>query len=147
MPGLSRLNLPMASFYEFAEVCQSLSQTGSRLQMAEIVGEFLARLEIDEAETAARFMVGRALQQGEEKRLQISGRAIWKIVAAMTGAEDQGEDIYNSAEDFGDAIGMMLRMRSSEPEPTLTIREVAAKFAEVADIEGRASRARKLAGL
>ena len=60
-------------------------------------------------------MVGRSLQQGEEKRLQISGRAIWKIVAAMTGAEDQGEDIYNSAEDFGDAIGMLLKLRSSEP--------------------------------
>ncbi len=137
----------MASFQEFAEVCQALSQTGSRLQMADIVGEFLARLNIDEAEIAARFMVGRSLQQGEEKRLQISGRAIWKIVAAMTGAEDQGEDIYNSAEDFGDAIGMLLKMRSSEPEPTLTIREVAAKFAEIADIEGRNSRGRKLGEL
>ncbi len=145
--GFSRLNLQVASFQEFAEVCQSLSQTGSRLQMADIVGEFLARLDIDEAEIAARFMVGRSLQQGEEKRLQISGRAIWKIVAAMAGAEDQGEDIYNSAEDFGDAIGMLLKLRTSEPEPTLTIREVAAKFAEIADIEGRASRARKLAEL
>ena len=127
-------------FQEFAEVCQSLSQTGSRLQMADIVGEFLARLDIDEAEIAARFMVGRSLAQGEEKRLQISGRAIWKIVAAMAGAEDQGEDIYNSAEDFGDAIGMLLKLRSSEPEPRLTIREVAAKFAEIADVEGRNSR-------
>ena len=112
--------------------------------MADLAGEFLARLDPDEAEIAARFMVGRALPQGEEKRLQISGRAIWKIVAAMTGAEDQGEDIYNSAEDFGDAIGMLLKLRSAEPEPTLTIREVAAKFAEIADIEGRDSRARKL---
>jgi DNA ligase-1 len=137
----------VASFQEFAEVCQSLSQTGSRLQMADIVGEFLARLDIDEAEIAARFMVGRSLAQGEEKRLQISGRAIWKIVAAMTGAEAQGEDIYNAAEDFGDAIGMLLKLRPSEPEPALTIGEVAAKFAEIADIEGRASRARKLAEL
>ncbi len=115
--------------------------------MADLVGEFLARLDVDEAEIAARFMVGRSLAQGEEKRLQISGRAIWKIVAAMAGAEEQGEDIYNSAEDFGDAIGMMLKMRASEPEPTLTIREVASKFAEIADIEGRNSRARKLAEL
>ncbi len=140
----------MASFQEFAEVCQSLSQTGSRLQMAEIVGDFLARLDIDEAEIAARFMVGRSLQQGEEKRLQISGRAIWKIVVAMTGAQDQGdqgEDIYNSAEDFGDAIGMLLRLRAAEPAPALTLRQVAAKFAEIADIEGRASRARKNAEL
>ena len=104
-------------------------------------------LDIDEAEIAARFMVGRALAQGEEKRLQISGRAIWKIVAAMTGTEDQGEDIYTAAEDFGDAIGMMLKLRASEPEPTLTIREVAPKFAEIADIEGRHSRGRKLGEL
>jgi DNA ligase-1 len=137
----------VASFQEFAEVCQSLSQTGSRLQMADTVGEFLTRLDIDEAEIAARFMVGRSLAQGEEKRLQISGRAIWKIVAAMTGGEDQGEDIYAAAEDFGDAIGMLLKLRASEPEPSLTIREVAAKFAEVADIEGRNSRARKFAEL
>jgi DNA ligase-1 len=137
----------MSSFEEFAAVCQSLSQTGSRLQMADLVGEFLARLDADEAEIAARFMVGRALAQGEEKRLQISGRAIWKIVAAMTGTEEQGEDIYTSAEDFGDAIGMMLKMRASEPEPTLTIREIAAKFTEIADIEGPRSRARKLAEL
>jgi len=115
--------------------------------MADIVGEFLARLDIDEAEIAARFMVGRSLAQGEEKRLQISGRAIWKIVAAMAGAEDQGEDIYNAAEDFGDAIGMLLKLRSSEPEPTLSVRQVAAKFAEIADIEGRNSRARKLGEL
>jgi DNA ligase 1 len=137
----------VASFQDFAEVCQSLSQTGSRLQMADAVGDFLARLEVDEAEIAARFMVGRSLAQGEEKRLQISGRAIWKIVATMTGTEEQGEDIYSSAEDFGDAIGMMLKMRAVEPEPTLTIREVASKFAEIAEIEGRASRARKLAEL
>jgi DNA ligase 1 len=137
----------VASFQEFAEVCQSLSQTGSRLQMADIVGEFLARLDIDEAEITARFMVGRSLAQGEEKRLQISGRAIWKIVAAMAGAEEQGEDIYNAAEDFGDAIGMLLKLRGSEPQPTLTVREVAGKFAEIADIEGRNSRARKLGEL
>lgn len=137
----------MASFLDFAEVCNSLSQTGSRLQMAEMVGTFLARLDPEEAATAARFMVGRALQQGEEKRLQVSGRAIWKIAAAIAGAEEQGEDIFAAAEDFGDAVGMLLRMRSSEPEPTLTIREIAEKFAEIAEIEGPSSRARKLAEL
>jgi len=97
------------SFYDFAEVCQSLSQTQSRLQMAEAVGTFLAALEIDEAEIAARFMVGRAVEQGEEKRLQISGRAVWKIVAEMTDSADQGEDIFTAAEDFGEAIEMTLK--------------------------------------
>lgn len=137
----------MASFYDFAQVCQSLSQTGSRIQMAEAVAEFLSALDADEVEPAVRFFIGRAMPIGEEKRLQVSGRAIWKIVAAMTGGEDQGEDIFAAAEDFGEAIDMLLRLRPSEPEPTLTIQEVNSRFAVIAAIEGPRSRARKLEAL
>ena len=137
----------MPSFYDFAVVCQSLSQTQSRLQMAEEVGTFLASLDIDEAEIAARFMVGRAVEQGEEKRLQISGRAIWKIVAEMTDSADQGEDIFTAAEDFGEAVEMTLKLRGTDPEPTLMIRELNQKFAEIAAIEGRHARNRKLDAL
>ena len=128
-------------------VCQELGQTQSRLQMAEAVGTFLASLSVDEAEIAARFMVGRAIEQGDEKRLQISGRAIWKIVAEMTGGADQSEDIFAAAEDFGEAVSVMLRMRPSDPEPTLTIAEVNRAFHDIADIEGRHARNRKLEAL
>ena len=137
----------MPSFYDFAIVCQSLSQTQSRLQMAEEVGTFLASLDLDEAEIAARFMVGRAVEQGEEKRLQISGRAVWKIVAEMTDSADQGEDIFTAAEDFGEAVEMTLKLRGADPDPTLTIRELNEKFAEIAAIEGRHARNRKLDAL
>jgi DNA ligase 1 len=135
------------SFYDFAIVCQSLSQSQSRLQMAETVGTFLASLDLDEAEIAARFMVGRALEQGEQKRLQTSGRAIWKIVAEMTDSADQGEDIFTAAADFGEAVEMTLKLRADDPEPTLTIRELNQKFAEIAAIEGRHARNRKLDAL
>ena len=137
----------MGSFYDFAAVCQSLGQTSSRLQIAELAGEFLARLPLEEAATAARLMVGQALEQGAEKRLQISGRAVWRIVAEMTGGEEQGEDIFAAATDFGEAIEMLLRTRSPEPDPTLTIAEVANRLGEMAEIEGRNSRGRKLAVL
>lgn len=115
--------------------------------MAEEVGTFLASLDVAEAEIAARFMVGRAVEQGEEKRLQISGRAIWKIVAEMTDSADQGEDIFTAAEDFGEAVEMTLKLRGADPEPTLTIRELNEKFAEIAAIEGRHARNRKLDAL
>ena len=137
----------MSSFHDFALVCQELGQTQSRLQMAEAVGSFLAALSVDEAVVAARFMVGRALEQGEEKRLQISGRAIWKIVAEMVGVEDQGEDIFAAAEDFGEAVAIMLRRRTADPEPTLTIGEVDRAFHDIAEIEGRHARNRKLDAL
>ncbi len=115
--------------------------------MAEEVGTFLASLDVDEAEIAARFMVGRAVEQGEEKRLQISGRAVWKIVSEMTDSADQGEDIFTAAEDFGEAVEMTLKLRADDPEPTLTIRELNEKFAAIAAIEGRHARNRKLDAL
>lgn len=115
--------------------------------MAEAVASLLASLDPAEAEIAARFMVGRAVEQGDEKRLQISGRAIWKIAAEMTGAAEQSEEIFTAAEDFGEAIEMMLRLRAADPESRLTIGDVDRSFREIAEIEGRHARARKLEAL
>jgi DNA ligase-1 len=137
----------VGSFFDFAEVCQSLSQTSSRLQIAALAADFLARLASGEAAIAARFMVGRALEQGGEARLNVSGRAVWKIAAALGGGEDQGEDIFTAAADFGEAIEMVMRLRRDEPAPTLTLAEVSRAFEEIAEIEGRSSRRRKLEGL
>jgi DNA ligase-1 len=134
----------VASFYEFALVCQSLGQTSSRLQIAQIAADFLARLAVDEAAIAARFMVGRALPQDEEKRLQVSGRAIWRVVAELVpNDESQGDEIFAAAVDFGEAVEILLRLRPTDPEPSLTLSEVEQRLAEIAKIEGAKSRRRK----
>lgn len=134
----------MASFYQFAEVCQALSQTQSRLQMAELAGDFLAALNPEEAEAAARFLIGRALPVGDEAQLNISGRAVWLVAAEITQASDRGEDIFAAAVDFGDAVEIVMRLRTDEPAPTLTIAEVERQLREIATVEGRHARRRKL---
>jgi DNA ligase-1 len=115
--------------------------------MASLVGEFLARLDSPEAQIAARFFVGRPLPLGAETNLNISGRAIWRVAAEMTGALDDGEDIFASAVDFGEVIEIVMRRRSQEPEPTLSIIDVSARFEEISGIEGRQSRKRRLEAL
>ena len=134
----------MASFYQFAEVCQALSQTQSRLQMAELAGDFLAALSPEEAEAAARFMIGRALPVGDEAKLNLSGRAVWRVAAEITDALERGEDIFAAAVDFGDAVEIVMRLRADEPVPTLTIAQVQRQLGEVAAVEGRQARKRKL---
>jgi len=119
--------------------------------MAQIAGDFMAGLDPGEAAIAARFMVGKALPQGGDKRLQVSGRAVWRIVAALIAGdgpeEDQGEEIFAAATDFGEAIEMLLKSRRREPAPELTLTEVAAGLAAIAQIEGRGSRRGKLDAL
>jgi DNA ligase 1 len=135
----------VASFYDFALVCQSLGQTSSRLQIAQLAGDFLARLGVEEAAIAARFMVGRALPQDVQKRLQISGRAIWRVVEGLApDGNSRGEEIFSGAVDFGEAIEILLRLRTADPEPTLTLGEVEQSLTQIAGIEGPHSRRRKL---
>ena len=143
-PARQALTLEVASFHDFAEVCQSLGQTGSRLQIAQLAGDFLARLGIDEAAIAARFMVGQALPQGAERRLQVSGRAVWRIVSDIASHDSEhNEEIFAAATDFGEAIEILLRLRATEPPPTLTLVETAKRLAEIARIDGPNSRQRK----
>jgi DNA ligase-1 len=143
-PGVCITIATVASFQQFAEVCQALSQTQSRLQMAELAGDFLASLDIDEAEAAARFMIGRALPVGDEAKLNISGRAIWRVAAEITDSLERGEDIFAEAVDFGEAVEIVMRLRGEEPPPTLTIAEVERQLREIAAVEGRQARKRKL---
>ncbi len=137
----------MASFLDFAEVAQALSQTHSRLQIAQTVGDFLAALDPAETESCARFLIGRALAQGETAKLNVSGRAVWRTAAEIAGGEDSGEEIFASAVDFGEAIEMLMRLRRDQPAPSLTIAGVAQVFGEIAAIEGRSARKRKLDAL
>jgi len=137
----------VASFLDFAEICRGLGQTRSRLQMAALVGDFLAALDTSEAELAARFLIGQALAQGDEQKIKLSGRAVWQVAAEIAGGADQGEEIFAASADFGDAIEMVMRLRADEPEPTLTIAEVGRRLNEIASMDGRNSRRRKLDAL
>ncbi|HTT77877.1 MAG TPA: hypothetical protein VMF50_18080, partial [Candidatus Binataceae bacterium] len=141
----------MGSFDAFARACQALGQTSSRLQMAQTAGDFLASLEPAECAIASRFMVGRALPQGEEKRLQVSGRAVWRIAASLIGnatdSDTLGEDIFAAAADFGEAIELVLKLRPIEPPPELTLTEVYDGLAAISQIVGRNSRRAKLDAL
>lgn len=137
----------MASFHDFGLVCQAIGQTQSRTQMVALVGEFLAGLSPEETEAAARFLIGRALAQGEEQRLNVSGRAVWRVVAELTGAQDEAEEIFSAAADFGEAVELAMRSRAGAGEGALSIIEVDRRIREIAAIEGRNSRRRKLEAL
>src|SRR5260370_18903844 len=67
--------------------------------------------------------------------------------AARGGGEDRSENIFTAASDFGEAIEMVMLLRRDEPEATVAVVEVSRAFEEIAEIEGRSSRRRKLEGL
>ncbi len=134
----------MTLFNQLAELCEELSGTSSRLLMVDRVAEFLGALSPKEAEIAARFLAGHAVSRGKSAALKVSARAVWQVALELSGESEVDESLFADAADFGEAVEMLFRMRRPRVEPTLTLADVEAGFEEIAAIEGRAARQRKL---
>lgn len=69
------------------------------------------------------------------------------MVAELTGAHDEAEEIFSAAADFGEAVELAMRSRAGASEGALSIIEVDRRIREIAATEGRNSRRRKLEAL
>jgi len=137
----------VASFYQLAQLCEALSQTSSRLQRVQSVADFLSALAPEEIEAAARFLAALTRAQGDERRLKLSARAVWKVAAEMVGEIEPDQTLFADAADFGEAVEALMELRGAASGPALAVADVERAFEEIAAIEGRAARENKLAAL
>ena len=113
----------MARFHDFAELCRALERTRGRLEKRALVAAYLASLDEHDLPHAVAFLSGRAFAVSDPRTLSVRG------LPAPRRREDAA---------------------SAEPETPgepLTIADVAAAFAEIADASGSGSRARREARL
>ncbi|RLF99643.1 MAG: hypothetical protein DRN49_04080 [Thaumarchaeota archaeon] len=108
-------------FKELAEVCEKLVILSGRKDKVSQVARFLKKLNSKEASAAALLLIGRALPEGSEKKLEVSFTTIMDLL------EDSGQSLLLSIE-----------------EPP-TILEVSSTLKRIAEISGPNSRSRKIA--
>lgn len=129
-----------APFADFARLCEATAATASRLERARLVAEYLRRLSPDDAELAARLLLGRTSRQGEGRRLSLAGSAVWQAARAAGARLDDGRS--GGAVDFGEVIERAMPVRViAEP---LTLAEVGRVFAAIAAMTGSGSRANRI---
>ncbi|HDJ66874.1 MAG TPA: ATP-dependent DNA ligase [Nitrososphaeria archaeon] len=107
-------------FKELAEVCEKLVILSGRKDKISQVARFLKKLDLEEAPAAALLLIGRALPEGSERRLEVSFATIMDLL--------------------GDSSQSLL---SSEEPPTIL--EVSSTLKRIAEISGPSSRSRKIA--
>ena len=108
-------------FKELAEVCEKLVILSGRKDKVSQVARFLKKLNSKEASAAALLLIGRALPEGSEKKLEVSFTTIMDLL------EDSGQSLLLSIE-----------------EPP-TILEVSSTLKRIAEISGPNSRSKKIA--
>ena len=106
-------------FEELAEVCEKLVILSGRKDKVSQVARFLKRLDSKEAPAAALLLIGRALPEGSEKKLEVSFATLMDLL------EDSSQSLL-----------------SSEEPPTIL--EVSSTLKRIAEISGPSSRSRKM---
>ena len=128
----------MATFRELAGLCERLSQTRSRRELARQVADFLGGLEPEEVRPAVRLLLGEAGHGGA-----VSGQTLWPVLLRIAGAAAP-PDVWAGAVDFGEAVERLLAGRATPPElPALGLVEVEERVRALAAARGAGSRAEK----
>ncbi len=143
---------------KLAEACERIAGTTKKLEKIAIVAEYLKAHAPEEASIAAVFLSGRPFPVWEETTLQMGGRALWRIVAELSGkSEAELTAAYRTLGDLGAVAETVLpastttahvgtgaparpgRAKPGSPAPSLP--DIAATFREIAAARGPAAKA------
>jgi DNA ligase-1 len=122
-----------------AMACEAIAATTKKLLKTGIVADYFKLVSTDEAAVSAVFLSGRAFPAWEETTLQVGGRALWQIVAELSGSgEAQLTGAYRQHGDLGAVAGEVLPER---PNQGVGVLEVEATFRQIAGTRGAAAKA------
>jgi DNA ligase-1 len=121
-----------------ATACEAIAGTTKKLLKTGIVADYLKLRTEDEAAVSAVFLSGRAFPAWEETTLQVGGRALWRIVAELSGKEGELTGSYRRHGDLGAVAGEILPERAGQG---LGVLEVESTFRQIAAARGPAAKA------
>jgi DNA ligase 1 len=120
-----------ATAAQFAELCDRLAETGSKLRKRALMAEYLRALPVAEAGLAALYLAGTPFAETDGRELKVGGALLSRVVARLSGASQPAmHEAYRRHGDLGGAAQDLLQTRTVAG--TLLLPEVAASFAAIA---------------
>jgi DNA ligase-1 len=141
LPVSSETPLPPNSLSLFAQLCDALAATRSKLAKRALLVEYLTQLDDDAAPLAAIYLTGQPFAEADRRTLQVGGSLLSRAVQEVSGANDAAMSAaYRNHGDLGAAALDLLLAAKHAPIPTLTLSHLAAVFASLAENGKRAAR-------
>src|SRR6201994_2702111 len=121
-----------AQLSQFAELCQRLAETGSKLQKRALMAEYLRALPVPEAGLAALYLAGVPFPETDGRALNVGGALLSRVLAQLSGAgQPEMHAAYLRHGDLGGAAQDLLQGR--RVAATLMLSDLAATFAAIAN--------------
>ncbi len=145
-------------FRKFAETCDAIKATRSKLEKIKILSEYLASLPDDkDLKIAVTFLSGRVFPPGEiEQEANVGYSTLWNVIADITNSKDvEISAYYRKHGDLGSALEDVIAEKISSSDggtkqlvhtlfqKTLTLSEVYSHFFQLSKSVGAHSQERK----
>jgi DNA ligase-1 len=116
---------------QFAELCERLAGTGSKLEKRGLMAEYLRALPVREAGLAALYLAGTPFAETDGRELKVGGALLTRVIAQLSGASQPAmHAAYLRHGDLGGAAQDLLQGQGVVP--SLELAEVAEAFAAIA---------------
>ncbi len=126
-------------FEPFAELCEQLAATASKLEKRALMAAYLHPLPVPEAGLAALYLAGVAFPETDSRDLNVGGALLSKVLAKLSGASQPAmHAAYLRHGDLGGAAQDLLAARNVPA--TLRLADVAEAFAAIAAVGKPAGR-------
>jgi DNA ligase 1 len=120
-----------AQLSQFAELCQRLAETGSKLEKRALMAEYLRALPVAVAGLAALYLAGVPFPETDGRALNVGGALLSRVLTQLTGAsQPEMHAAYLRHGDLGGAAQDLLQGR--RVAATLLLPDVAAAFEAIA---------------
>jgi DNA ligase 1 len=130
----------------FAELCQRLAETGSKLEKRALMAEYLRELPVSEAGLAALYLAGVPFPETDGRALNVGGALLSRVLAQLSGAgQPEMHAAYLRHGDLGGAAKDLLEGR--RVAATLLLPDVAAAFDAIASAGKPAAKQQLTLGL
>jgi DNA ligase 1 len=121
-----------AQLSQFAELCQRLAETGSKLEKRALMAEYLRALPVAEAGLAALYLAGVPFPETDGRALNVGGALLSRVLGQLSGAgQPEMHAAYLRHGDLGGAAQDLLQSR--KVAATLLLPDVAAAFDAIAN--------------
>jgi DNA ligase-1 len=144
-------------FSRFAQLCDALAATSSKLQKRALVSEYLSSLDDAAASLAATWLIGRAFPESDPRILGVGGSVLSAALLQLTGLPDSAltaayrlhGDLGSAARDLLASADKSHAVQAARPNsspntaidrPALSLNDVAESFTSLAATTKRAPR-------
>jgi DNA ligase-1 len=142
--GDTTVAIASAMWLRFAELCEALAVTRSKLAKRAAMAEYLRQLDAHTAGIAAQYLTGAVFAECDERKVQVGGQFVVRALETITEAGgEQFHAAYRKYGDLGAAAEDLMSARGSKSK-SLAVTDVAARLESLAIARTQAAKSAQL---